>query len=341
MSLGTLDAILVGCGALLASLFLCAVAVRVMRTAGAIDVPNARSSHAVPTVRGVGIGLAIACLLTFLAGGFIWTMPARPWWSLVLGGSTFTAIGLADDVRGGLSAPLRLLLQAAVASAVAAGLLNDGSALAWPVALLGGTLLISAFVNAFNFMDGINGISGLTAAIAGATYAVLGSLSGDDLLLLGGTALTGAALGFLPFNFPVARAFLGDAGSYFTGLWLAALALLAMHTGTTVLVAVMPLALYLADTGWTILCRMRRREDLMAAHRSHVYQRLSRRFSTHTPVAVGIGGITSVICLLAVATAADWMSAAITAPLVVALLALYLASPRLLPTPPRLRPSTS
>ena len=124
-----------------------------------LDLPNRRSSHSKPTVRGGGIGLAIGTLVTFaivhpnLAGSSAI--------ALVIAGLSFGAIGLADDVTNGLSALMRLCLQLATSVAVIAILWEHDAHSILLVALVGSaaTLWMVSFVNAFNFMDGINGIS--------------------------------------------------------------------------------------------------------------------------------------------------------------------------------------
>src|SRR5205085_164121 len=123
------------------------------------------------------------------------------------------------------------------------------------------------------FMDGVDGISAATAVVGGAGYAALGSYAGDRLLLLGGLAVAGAALGFAPLN-TRGRLFLGDSGSYFFGGWFAALALVALADALPRELCVAPLLVYLADTGLTLARRVARGEQWHQPHRQHRYQAL-------------------------------------------------------------------
>jgi UDP-GlcNAc:undecaprenyl-phosphate GlcNAc-1-phosphate transferase len=243
-----------------------------LRRLGALDIPSPRSSHEEPTPRGCGIApwvavLAIASLSTGLEGG------ARL--GLVLAASAFAVIGLADDLLG-LSPLVRLVAQL---PAAAVGLPSVLLALPGPVA--GKLLLVAgvlvwwvAFVNAYNFMDGINGMAVAQAAVAGVVRSLVGVSQGSNALAAGGAVVAGAVLGFAPFNVPRARVFLGDTGSYFLGAWLAGLVVLGLRAGIPPEAMVGPVALTLADTGTTLVRRILRGEVWYLAHRQHVYQRL-------------------------------------------------------------------
>jgi UDP-N-acetylmuramyl pentapeptide phosphotransferase/UDP-N-acetylglucosamine-1-phosphate transferase len=123
-------------------------------------------------------------------------------------------------------------------------------------------------------MDGINGISSFTAIAAGATFALLGNYADVEVLEYGGIAIAAALLGFLPFNFPWARIFLGDVGSYSIGAWLAMLAVIGLRADLPPEAVFAPLALYLADTASTLVRRTTRGDKLFEPHREHTYQRL-------------------------------------------------------------------
>jgi UDP-GlcNAc:undecaprenyl-phosphate/decaprenyl-phosphate GlcNAc-1-phosphate transferase len=146
-------------------------------------------------------------------------------------------------------------------------------------------------VNAFNFMDGINGISGLHAAAIGLTWMVGGLLLSEPLAVLLGSVAAAAALAFLPFNLPDARAFLGDVGSYFFGGWLAISAVLLLGQ-LPLLLVVLPLLPYVADTAWTLVRRVRRGETWHEAHREHVYQRLVQAGWSHMRTSALVGALT-------------------------------------------------
>jgi UDP-GlcNAc:undecaprenyl-phosphate GlcNAc-1-phosphate transferase len=268
-----------------------------LRRAQILDVPGERSSHTTPTVRGLGIGLAGGAMLTMVVAGGRGELTVGQW-GMVIAPLAFALLGLADDLRGGLSPKARLAAQVLLATA-AAGLVGtafDGG-LAWTLIA---AMALVVFVNAFNFMDGINGISGTTALVAGASYAAMGVMLDDVGILVVGSSIAGAALGFLPFNFPNARGFLGDSGSYFLGSALALLAAAAWGAGASIIAAVLPLSLYLADTGWTLIRRARAGESLMTAHRSHAYQRLARAWASHSQATGLTTSITLVLAVMAV-----------------------------------------
>ena len=239
---------------------------------GVVDVPNHRSSHARPVPRGGGLGV--------IAGAAVGLVVARPDAVLavgLVGALVLAAVGFTDDLRS-LSAAWRLAAQLVV-SAVAAGLLllgeRDFTITAAVAVVCLGTLWLSGYVNVFNFMDGSNGLAGLNAAVAGACFATVGVVEDVNTLVVGGSLLLGASLGFVPWNFPRAHIFLGDVGSYSIGFAIAWLALVGVLDTGELLWCVAPTALVLLDTSLTLARRARRGESLTAAHREHVYQQLT------------------------------------------------------------------
>lgn len=254
---------------------------------GIIDVPNHRSSHVRPTPRGGGL----ACLLGVLAALVLAYAAGRavPW--VAAGAAIALAlVGFADD-RFDLAPPLRLGAQ--VAAGALMGVAAGGG---WLVAV--GAVMTPVVVNVVNFMDGINGITSLSAGVWGATAWIVGMVAGVEAVWVIGAATAGAAIGFLPWNAPTARLFLGDVGSYlFGGLIAAGLVVgLATHASAAVLGA--PLALYLADTGTVIIKRVWTRQSLVVAHRDHTYQRLANIHGfNHSVVAILIAAASAGIAL--------------------------------------------
>ena len=268
-----------------------------------IDVPNHRSSHSRPVPRGGGIGVVVGAV----AGASVAAGRTTMLGVLVVGAVVLAAVGLTDD-RFDLPAAPRLAIQLIVPF-VGALVVTDRTG--WPlgIALVVGTVVVAGYVNAFNFMDGINGISGSQAAIGGAFLAVLANDAGQSALGVSALALTGASVAFLPFNAPVARTFLGDVGSYFIGFWLAFSAFALVDAGVSPAVVVAPFLLYLADTSTTLVRRARRGEPLMVAHRDHTYQRLTRHGWGHVAVAslcAVMSASCSVIMLLASDSNSGW-----------------------------------
>ncbi|MGQ0664164.1 MAG: glycosyltransferase family 4 protein [Pseudomonadota bacterium] len=271
-----------------------------------IDVPGPRSSHAAPTPRGGGVGIVVASAAGAVALGAGGHLPGlgEPAAIGLMAGSVVVAVaGLADDIRI-MSSAFKLAVQAlAAAIAVAAGLVVDTLYLPFvgPVELgpAGTVLTMLWFVgltNAFNFMDGLDGLAGITAALAGAFLALAGLALGQASVSLLALVLAAASLGFLAFNFPPARVFMGDVGSQFLGFAFAGLGVLIARddpTGTLVLIVPLLLLHFIFDTAFTWARRLARGEKLTAAHRSHLYQLLNQSGFSHRRVTLLHAGLTA------------------------------------------------
>jgi len=272
------------------------VVISILRRAGIYDNPTDRSSHTIATPRGGGVAIAIAAL----SGLFIvWGGPSGPAISVAFIASGFGIVGLLDDLYD-LDANLRLAAQVLLGSAGAFLLLNDIGLHVVPHLLIGGlvVLWLMSFVNAFNFMDGVNGMSVAQSTVAGLAWAVLGWASGENFLIVAGLVQAGATLGFAPYNVPVARVFLGDVGSYFLGGWMGSLVVLGLRAGIAPEAVIAPLGLYLLDTGTTLIWRIRTGERWRTPHRHHVYQRLTDSGWSHLRTVLFAAGIIALCALL-------------------------------------------
>ncbi|VVP74769.1 MraY family glycosyltransferase [Pseudomonas fluorescens] len=264
-----------------------------------IDVPNERSSHSVPTPRGGGVAIVVAyfCALALL----YWTelAPFNSVFASFGGGVIVAIVGFIDD-HGHVAARWRLLGHTAGAI----------WALAWlgglpPITLLGvivnlgwlGQVLAVFYLvwmlNLYNFMDGIDGIASVEAICVCLGACLLYWIKGLESLIWEPLLLAAAVAGFLYWNAPSARIFMGDAGSGFLGIILGLLSIQAARTDPELFWAwLILLGVFVVDATFTLVRRLIRGERLHEAHRSHAYQFASRRFGRHSPVTVIVGLIT-------------------------------------------------
>lgn len=299
--------------------------IALLRHRAALDVPSARSSHTLPTPRGGGAAIIVGILVATAV------MPAGVRLPLIVAVAGFGLVGLAEDLHG-VQVLGRFTLQLGIGVGIAVVLLRDAGAHGAAFAL---TLIVAVWVtgyaNVFNFMDGVNGISGAHAVVGGAMFALLGLWRGDPSLATGGALIAAGGAAFLPWNAVHARVFLGDSGSYALGAALAVLAAYAVIVRVPLEAAIAPLALYLADTAWTLQRRIRAGENWSQPHRTHVYQRLCDIGWSHPQVAAATAGAAVVVCLLgAVSLDGDWPARAVSDAAAVALLAGYLCAPKLM-----------
>lgn len=293
-----------------------------------LDVPSGRSLHHTPTPRGGGLALAIGCL-----SALVLAPAAGANERLALGGAAvaFGEIGLADDLLG--VEPLRRLAGQALAAAVGLPLLLAGlhGPVVWQVLFGAGVLLwITAYVNAFNFMDGINGLSAAEGTLAGAAWCLLGLWQDVPALVVAGAILAGACVGFAPFNFPNARVFPGDIGTYFVGAWMAVTVVIGLRAGLAPEALVFPLAISLVDTSSTIARRLRRGERWYEAHRQHAYQRLCAAGWSHARTTATVSGFVALLIGLGFVAESGLQPARILGDaLALALVGAYSAAPRL------------
>jgi len=254
-----------------------------------LDQPGERRSHQVATPRGGGMAIVLAVSIALAWAAWQW--PAQRNAALIaLAGLLLVAgIGWWDDHRP-LAARWRLAVHLLASLAWGALVWRLGGQ-AWMGALA--ALFAVGLVNVWNFMDGINGLAVSQAALAALAYALV---LAPPLSWLG-WAVTAACLGFLPFNFPRARIFLGDGGSGGLGFMLAMLFGIGLASGLGVWSLWLPLSTFLVDAGFTLAARILSRQRWWEPHAQHVYQRLARRFG-HTQVTLGYAGFSCVAIAL-------------------------------------------
>lgn len=321
-----MDTLLIGLVAFGVSVTSPILVTSVLRRHKIIDVPGHRSSHMVATVRGVGVAVALSVLAAWGVAGGLGRGSALV--AAAFGASILVAcIGLVEDLWG-LSIRTRMIGQVAVGIGlgVAAGAATDTRCWMVPIVALG----FAGYVNAANFMDGVDSISGLHGVVAGSYFSVLGGVAGYPWLQVVGVVCAAAFAGFLPWNLiPQLRVFLGDVGSYLLGGLVASCAVLAVFAGLSMLLAVAPLLTYVADTTFTLTCRALRGEPLTEAHRSHVYQRLTVRGWSHLASGALVALITALCCVAALLAFWTVISTVLAVAWMATVLVAYLALPRL------------
>jgi Fuc2NAc and GlcNAc transferase len=272
----------------LLSVILCGLYLQFARARQFLDVPNERSSHFHPIPNGGGAALLSAFALGLLLSARLYGAWDETFVMLAVAALVLMVLGVIDDLRG-LSVRLRLMLYTLVCLLVAvsllhgvdtAGILFDGI-----LALLAALALLWA-LNLYNFMDGIDGIAALQTVLASCGAALLSWATGHGghyaLFCL---LLAAAHCGFLVWNYPPARLFMGDAGSVPTGFLLAAMALIGALQGVlNPLCWFVLLAVFITDATWTLAWRMVSGQSFTQPHRSHAYQRLSRYWGSHLRV---------------------------------------------------------
>lgn len=259
------------------------------------DVPNERSSHTVAVPRAGGLGVAVGVA----AGYVVWALlsPGENWppLGLLVAQLGFGTLGAIDDFSE-IRIRTRLIVQLClglVCVVIVTGLGATG--IQW-IALIATAIFIAGFVNAFNFMDGINGISGVTAIVAGFWFAWLGTVVPETYLTPAGLSLAGASFGFLWWN-RNGIIFLGDVGSYLLGASLAIMTIMAWRGGIEATLLLAPIALYVLDTTGAVLHRASRGRKIGAAHRDHLYQQLADAKVPQLLVASWIGALTGTMAI--------------------------------------------
>lgn len=280
-----------------------------------IDVPNERSSHTVSTPRGGGVSVVIV----FLVGLVCFASIGLVSWSSALGllgaGAGIALLGFLDD-HGHIAARWRLLGHFVGAIWLLVWLeglpvlvfFDTPLDLGWVGHGLAAVLLVW-LLNLYNFMDGIDGIAGveaITVCIGGALAFVLIS---EPVYASAPLLMAAAVAGFLVWNFPPARIFMGDAGSGFIGIMLGGMMIAASWVAPQLFWSwLILLGVFVVDATYTLIQRLIRGEKVYEAHRSHAYQHAERSLGGHRPVTLVVGAI-NLFWLLPVASlvALGWL----------------------------------
>jgi UDP-N-acetylmuramyl pentapeptide phosphotransferase/UDP-N-acetylglucosamine-1-phosphate transferase len=276
-----------------------------------LDHPNPRSSHTAPTPHGGGLAIVVMTL----AGWLVYNWTSADYWPIlpyVIGSMLIAGISWLDDLWT-LPTLVRLAVHGACAGlailsfgywhTTSLPLLNQLN-LGW-IGLPVTFLWIVGLTNAYNFMDGVDGIAGMQAVVVGVGWALLGWMGDQPHLSSMGLLIAGASLGFLVHNWPPARIFMGDVGSAFLGYTFAVLPLMTAHVphgdARLALVGALLLWIFVFDAGFTFVRRALNRENVFSAHRSHLYQRLVIAGHSHRFVTLLYGGMAMAAVVLGLA----------------------------------------
>ncbi len=286
------------------SLLLTGVLRRYALARSLVDISNGRSSHSVATPRGGGVaivlGFLIALLILVWAGMMRWPV----FWALFAPGSAIAIVGFVDDHRhiavrwrlfAHFCASFGILL--CLGGAPALSLFGDEINLGWLGHVLAAFYLVW-ILNLYNFMDGIDGVASVEAIFVCLSACLVYTLEGYEDLVWTPLCLAMAVVGFLYWNFPPARIFMGDGGSGFLGIMLGGLSLHAAWSSPHLLwVWLILLGVFIVDATFTLVRRLLRGDKVYEAHRSHAYQFASRQAGRHLPVTLAVLGI-NVVWLL-------------------------------------------
>jgi UDP-N-acetylmuramyl pentapeptide phosphotransferase/UDP-N-acetylglucosamine-1-phosphate transferase len=313
--------------AALAAWALTGIVLQALKRWRVFDMPNPRSSHAAPKPRGAGLALIPVILIAWVAAEVRLGGLPNGHAAVSAGAAVLAVVSWIDDLRH-LPATLRLAVHAV---AVGLALLAMGNAgpvfqgLMPPLAdrLVAGILWLW-FVNLFNFMDGIDGISGVEASTVGLGLALVAALAAWPAGSVALPALLAAAtLGFLAWNWPPSKLFLGDVGSVPLGYLLGWLLIAAAAKGQWAAALILPLY-YLADATITLARRTLRGAAVWRAHREHFYQRAVQGGASHAGVSLGVLACDALLiaCALGAALGYVWLGLAGAAVAVGGLLAM-------------------
>ncbi len=250
-----------------------------------LDIPNERSSHSVPITRGAGVAIVAVVL-----GLYLYVFGSSANLAYVFAALAIAVASFLDDLFS-LPIALRLTVHFAAASALVSWI---GDLTPTNLPALGYTVFIVWVINAYNFMDGIDGIASVQGAATSLGWILFGITTGNDSIALIGSILLGACSGFIVFNWQPAKVFMGDVGSTFLGFTFAVFPLVQSKDQFTngvslVFVPTLLLWLFIFDTIYTRLGQVILLKPFWKAHRDHLYQRIVGAGSAHSLVAAFFG----------------------------------------------------
>ncbi|MGC6369530.1 MraY family glycosyltransferase [Pseudomonas sp. K2I15] len=289
------------------SLFFTGLLRRYALSRSLMDIPNARSSHSVSTPRGGGVAIVLVFLFVLTVQWAVEASSLYGFLSIAGAGALVAIIGFMDDhghiaarwrLLGHFTASIWLLFWVGGLPSIEIG--GSTFSLGWFGHLLAVFYLVW-LLNLYNFMDGIDGIASVEAICVCLGACFLYWMGGAPQLVWAPLLLAASVAGFLVWNFPPAKIFMGDAGSGFLGIILGGLSLQAAWVSPNFLWGwLILLGVFIVDATFTLLRRLLRGDKVYEAHRSHAYQFASRQLGNHLPVTLTVGVI-NVVWLLPIA----------------------------------------
>ncbi len=276
---------------------------------GLIDIPNHRSAHTLPTPRGGGIAFCVIWLIASLLAVPLSTWPAAQAIAMLPGALLIAVVGFLDDFAD-LSARRRLVIQFIIAifTVIALHGLHQINLVSMKLHLgiLGGILLTLAIVwsiNLFNFMDGLDGLTGIEALFIFSVGGYLLWHNGGVHFAMIAWILSASIAGFLVWNFPPSSIFMGDVGSYFLGYLVILFAIIGEKWyGVPALIWFILYGLFITDATVTLIRRIIAGEKFYEAHKLHSFQRLHQSGWSQRQILMGVISINFVLGCIAIFT---------------------------------------
>ncbi len=280
----------------IASILICML---IIRFKGILDTPNSRSSHTKPTPTAGGLAIVVTFFIgigILHAGADITVITGKVFHGFIISGFIIAAMSFYDDLQN-TKFVLRLAIEiTAVFIAIGSGIIITGTDCSViqdqgiNLCMAGGIisfLWILGLTNAYNFMDGLNGMAAGNAVIALIFFGWISFIRGNNFTYISSYILIAGTLGFFVFNFPKGRLFMGDVGSTFLGFTFACLAIISSKYGNShIPLLVMPLLLFhfIYDTFFTFCRRFVSGQNVFQAHRTHLYQLFNQLGFSHALV---------------------------------------------------------
>jgi Fuc2NAc and GlcNAc transferase len=260
-----------------------------------LDNPNERSSHTIPTPRGGGMAIVVTYLSVLIILLSLDYFSITTGLTLIGAGLGIAVLGFLDD-HGHINSMIRLLIHFIIAGSIVFALggfsetvlFNGHVSLGWFANIIA-ILFLVWLLNLYNFMDGINGIASIEAITTVFSIGIIYWGLNTELMYQPLLLLAASVFGFMLWNFPKAKIFMGDAGSGFLGLILGIFALIALKYSAALFCAwIICLGVFIVDATFTLIRRVFNGHKMYDAHRTHAYQYASRKYQSHTVVTISV-----------------------------------------------------